>query len=97
MTQTTPQMGTPRFTLQGRIKSATKRNTANGTTWRTLVNTPAPDAYGHPGTYEVRSLSTLGQIGTELQITVELRGYARSYGNKDGEAVNTAEHVLQAV
>jgi hypothetical protein len=91
------QAVTLRVQLVGRIKSATKRNSTNGTTFRTLINTPAPDAYGHPGTYEVRSLSSLGQIGSEVSVTCDLKGYARSYDGKDGETVNTAEHVLQAV
>lgn len=88
---------TLRLTLAGRIKSSTRKTTANGTTFRTLLNTPAPDAYGHPGTFEVRSLNSLGKAGDEWVGTVELKGYSRSYDNKDGDTVQTAEHVLQAV
>lgn len=97
MAHTPAIQANPRFSLTGRIKAAMKRNTANGTTFRTLINTPAPDAYGHPGTFEVRSLNSLGKPGEEVTVNVELKGYARSYDNKEGESVNTAEHVLQAV
>jgi hypothetical protein len=87
---------TPRVVIAGRIKEATKRSGDNGTTFRTIINTPAPDRFGHPGTFEVRSLSSLGQAGAEVQVTCELKGYSRNYQGKNGP-VNTAEHVLQAV
>lgn len=97
MAQPTQTTSALRVSLNGLITGATQRVTPSGTTFRTLVKTPAPDHFSNPSTFEVRSKTRLGKPGDMLEVNCELLGYSRSYGNKDGETVRTAEVVLQAV
>lgn len=99
MAQSTESKGsTPalRLVLTGRIQQVVKRNGPSGETFRTMLKTPAPDAYSSPGTFEVRSRKRIGSEGQEVAVECDLLGYARSFETKDGETVRTAEHVLQA-
>lgn len=85
-----------RLVVTGRVQQVMKRQTAKGDVFKTLVKTPAPDAYSSPGTFEIRSHRRLGAEGSEITVECDLLGYARSYETKDGETVRTSEHVLQA-
>ena len=85
-----------RLVVVGRVQSVTRRSGPNGDVYKTVVRTPAPDAYSSPGTFEVRSRSRIGAEGQQIEVECDLLGYARSYETKDGETVRTAEHVLQA-
>lgn len=85
-----------RLVITGRIQQVTKRQGASGDTFKTLLKTPAADAYSPPGTFEVRSRHRIGAEGQEVSVECDLMGYARSYANKDGETVRTSEIVLQA-
>jgi hypothetical protein len=85
-----------RLVVTGRIQQVTQRNGSAGTTFRTLLKTPATDPYSSPGTFEVRSRKRIGSEGQDVEVECDLLGYARSYNTKDGEAVKTAELVLQA-
>jgi hypothetical protein len=85
-----------RLVVTGRVQTVTKRTGAGGDSFRTLIKTPAPDAYSVPGTFEVRSRQRIGSEGNEVTVECDLLGYARSYENKGGDTVRTAEHVLQA-
>lgn len=83
--------------LRGLISDVVKRVGKDGDSFRTILKTPAVDPYSSPCTYEVRSKARLGSKGQEIEATCELVGYGRSYENKDGDTVRTAEHVLQVV
>lgn len=85
-----------RLIVTGRVQQVTKRSGQHGDTFRTLLKTPAPDAYSTPGTFEVRSRQRIGAEGQEVQIECDLMGYARSFVTKEGETVRTSELVLQA-
>ena len=93
-TQATP---TRQVVIRGRVERVTNRDNNGAKSVRTLVRTPAPDAYSSPGTFEIRSLKRLAAPGEEIEVACDLLGYYRSYDNKNDEKVHTAEHVLQAV
>ena len=63
----------------------------------TIVQTPAPDAFSHPGNHEVTSAKSFGRPGDDVEIIVQLGGYRRSYKNKHGETVATVDNVLRVV
>lgn len=90
--------GTPRPTLRiaGRILNIYKRNSDNGTSFRTLVAMPAPDEFSSPGHFELRSTRNLGQVGHLIEVDAEVQGYKRSYPSQEnpGQKVQTAEVVL---
>lgn len=90
-----PTPGRLTVAITGQIKAVSRKQTAQGESWRTLVRTPAPDPYSSPATYELRSKRRLGQEGGVLEVTAELIGYSRSYETKEGDRITTAEHVLQ--
>jgi hypothetical protein len=43
----------------------------------TRIITPAADAYSRPQVVEVRSVSKLGDVGVETEVTCRLGGYTR--------------------
>ena len=90
--QATPVL---QIVVRGRIDRVTQRDANGAKSFRTLIKTPAPDAYSSPGTFELRSARRLGGTGEEVEVLCNLRGYSRSYDNKDGDKVQTAEHVLE--
>jgi len=68
----------------------------------TVLIAPAPDAYSHPSTIEVRSRQQLGQVGEEVRVTCSLRGYMRRFDFKDRQTGELkrgerCEHSLDAV
>lgn len=77
----------------GRI--AEVKRTENAT--YTIIQTPAPDAYSHPGNHEVSSRRLLGKPGEEIRVLVQLTGYRRSYTDKHGERQSTVDNRLNAV
>lgn len=67
--------------LSGRISKMVK----NGSSFLTLFQTPAPDAYSQPSTYKVVSSDQLGQPGDELNLTCSVRSWVKikPYKEKD--------------
>lgn len=43
----------------------------------TIITTPAPDAYSKPESFKLRSPNQLGAVGSEIAVTVSVRGYVR--------------------
>ena len=84
--------------LTGRIQSTQQVGTdkENFPIIETIMVTPAPDAYSHPGNHEVTSTRMLGRPGEDVRIIVNLGGFRRSYKNKHGETVYTVDNVLRA-
>lgn len=78
--------------IVGRVSEVKKTDTAI----YTIIQTPAPDAYSHPGNHEVTSTRMLGRPGEDVRIIVNLGGFRRSYKNKHGETVYTVDNVLRA-
>lgn len=57
----------------------------------TRIITPAADAYSRPQVVEVRSVSKLGDLGDETEVTCRLGGYTRKpYRSTDKETGETA-------
>lgn len=84
--------------IAGRIEGVSKYQD----TVSTLVKTPAPDAYSHPSTLELRSKARIGQIGEEIAVACRLSGVPRKFNRTDkssGEviAVKTADMYLHVV
>lgn len=84
--------------VAGRIESSSKYQDS----FTTLVKTPAPDAYSHPSTIELRSKARLGQIGDEIAVVGRLTGVPRKFNRTDkssGEItmVKTADMYLHLV
>lgn len=72
------------------------RRTENGTVL-TIIQTPAPDAFSHPGCHEVGSKHVIGKPGEDCRVIVQLTGYRRTYTDKHGERTATVDNRLQAV
>jgi hypothetical protein len=74
MTQAQIQVPTPGLVrVVGRVEQS--RQTAKAGTYRTLVTLPAPDAFKHPSTVEVRSKARLGAQGHEVDVLCNLLGF----------------------
>lgn len=57
----------------------------------TRIITPAADAYSRPQMVEVRSVSKLGDVGDETEVTCRLGGYTRKpYRTTDKDTGETA-------
>lgn len=80
--------------LQGRVSGV--RVSENGAVF-TQIQTPAPDAYSHPGAHEVISPRRFGRPGDDVEIVVQLGGYPRKYRNKQGDEITTVDNVLRVV
>jgi hypothetical protein len=68
----------------------------------TVIVTPAPDAYSHPSTVEVKSQQQLGAKGDDVRVACMLKGYMRRFEFTDkrtGEVKQgeRADHTLEAV
>lgn len=74
---------------------ADKQGEVNG--FVTIMNTPAPDAYSHPGSHEILSRRRLGKVGEDVSVHVTLSGFKRSFTMKNGETVQTVDNKLRAV
>ena len=59
--------------IKGRIDASRRYDKSR----YTRVTTPAPDAYSRPQIIEVRSRSSLGQVGEEVTVTCVLCGFTR--------------------
>lgn len=79
--------------LVGRISDVKRTENA----CYTIIQTPAPDQFSHPGNHEVTSRRMLGKPGEDVQVLVELKGYRRTYKNKHGENVVTVDNVLSSL
>ena len=62
----------------------------------TIVQTPAPDAWSHPGIHEIVSARLLGKPGEDIKVVVTLKGYRRTYKNKHGENQTIVDNSLSA-
>lgn len=80
--------------IVGRV--AEFRRTENGTVL-TIIQTPAPDSFSHPGCHEVSSKHIIGKPGEECRVLVQLSGYRRTYTDKHGERIATVDNRIQAV
>jgi len=78
--------------LAGRVSGV--RVSENGAVF-TQLQTPAPDAYSHPGAHEVISAKRFGRPGDEVEIVVQLGGYPRRYRGKSGDEISTVDNVLR--
>jgi len=63
----------------------------------TIIQTPAPDAYSHPGNHEVHSKRMLGKPGDDVRVLVQLSGFRRTYKDKHGDTQVTVDNRLGAV
>lgn len=66
-------MKIPKIPMVGRIQNA---KVINGNV-QTILATPAPDPYSQPQTYLLRSKAQLGQVGQEIHVLADLRGFVR--------------------
>ncbi len=70
--------------MQGRVKSWKKIQPENGSDFiQTTVVRPAKDAYSHPATFAVNSISRIGQEGSDISVKCELRPYMRKRNGED--------------
>lgn len=94
---TTPALGVAR--IVGRIEAATRKASAGGAFWLTVMKLPAADRFDSPATVEVASGERIGAVGEEVSIEVRIGGYGRSYDSKNepGVKVRTADNRLTFV
>lgn len=88
----TPSLKPGQALIVGRV--AEVKRTENAV--YTIIQTPAPDAFSHPGNHEVLSSRLLGKPGEDVRVIVTLGGYRRTYKNKHGENQVTVDNVLRA-
>ena len=86
----TPSLKPGQALIIGRISEV--KRTENRT--YTIIQTPAPDSFSHPGNHEVTSNRLIGKPGEDVRVVVNLSGFRRSYKNKHGETVYTVDNVL---
>lgn len=87
--------------IKGRLTAARRPQNSDGW-WTHLIVLPAPDAYSSPSTVEVLAKRRLGERDDDVQVTVRLGGYKRSYRATDRETgeqrvVHTADNKLFAL
>ena len=100
---TSPTQGTRPTYNQAIVKGKITERRRHEKSFFTRVITPAPDPYSRPQTLDIRSKASLGQVGDEVVVPVQLGGYTRKpfrYTDKDtGETtmVTPVDHTLDAV
>lgn len=97
--RTAPRVG--ETIIKGRLVQS-RRPTASGGYWETLIILPAPDAYSSPSTVAVLSKNRLGEKDEEVSVHVRVGGYKRSYKTTDPETgeiknVQTADNKFFSV
>jgi hypothetical protein len=106
--QTTPAKALPKLIqgqafISGRIAFRRRMKTTDGSYWMTVLKTPAPDSFSHPGTIEVMSDQSIGNTGDDWSGIVTLTGYPRSYDGKPDpqtgeiQRIHTADNRLRVV
>jgi hypothetical protein len=100
MTQAQISLPTPGVVrLVGRVENSRQTGT-DRKTFRTLLVTPAADAFSHPSTVEVRSAGRLGTPGNEVDVLCSVIGF-RNRPRKNMETGEvyppSAQIVLQAI
>lgn len=92
----TPARVAPLFVSIAGLVAGVRQREANGAPFfLTLVKVPSTDPMRGPATFELQSKKRLGQRGQEVDVVCELTGYPNNYKTRDGEAVNSAQHVLR--
>jgi len=79
--------------VSGRVQDV--RRTENAV--YTIIQSPAADAYSHPGQHLVISSRLLGKPGEDVEVKVVLGGYRRTYTDKHGDKVATVDNSLKAI
>lgn len=98
-----PTQGTRPAYNQATVKGKVTDRRRHEKSFFTRILTPAPDPYSRPQTLEIRSKATLGQVGDEVVVAVQLGGYTRKpfrFTDKEtGETtmVTPVDHTLDAV
>jgi len=85
-----PSLKAGQALIIGRISEVKRTETA----CYTIIQTPAPDSFSHPGNHEVVSARLLGKPGDDVRVIVTLKGYRRTYKDKHGENRTTVDNVL---
>lgn len=80
--------------IVGRVSEL--RRTDTGTVL-TIIQTPSPDSFSHPGVHEVSGKRLIGKPGEDVRVVVQLSGFRRTYTDKHGERVATVDNRLTAV
>lgn len=63
----------------------------------TFIKTPAEDQFSHPGFHKVVGQRLLGKPGDDIAVKVRLQGFRRTYKDKHGEEVTTADCTLYVI
>lgn len=98
-----PKLSAGQAYISGRIAYRRRLKTMDGAYWMTVLKTPAPDSFSHPGTIEVMSNNFIGAPGEDWSGIVQVFGYPRSYEGKPdpqtGEIgrIHTADNCLRVV
>src|SRR6266568_4371471 len=88
--------------IAGRIASRRKINTKDGVIFLTVAKLPAPDAYSHPITIELRSKTAVGSPGEDWEGVIRVNGFPRIFNLKPDEngeikTVHTAQIQLDVI
>ena len=91
--------------LRGRIRSRRRGKRAGQAGVLSVLSLPAPDTYSMPQAVEVWSAESLGDVGTEVSVKVQLGGFPRSYDTKTEDeegyprkvTVQTADNTLTVI
>lgn len=88
--------------LSGRVFNVRRISGREGPVFITIIRLPAADAFSSPATVELRSKDRIGQAGDDVNVSVRIGGYGRSYKATDPETgeqrvVQTADNSLTVV
>lgn len=90
----TPALQANQAFVVGRVSEVRKTEKAV----YTIVKTPAPDAYTHPGQHELVSSRIIGKPGEDVRVCVQLAGYGRTYKDKKtGDDIRTVDNTLRVI
>lgn len=94
---TPPRLQLNQARLSGRLTAIRKA----GRSFEHLLILPAFDAYSHPQTVAVMADVRLGELDSDVTVTVSVQGFGRSYQATDEDGnkrrVTTAQNVLRAI
>lgn len=81
--------------VAGIVSGVRQRESAGRSIFLTLVKVPSQDPMRGPATFELQSDRRVGRPGDSVDVVCELTGYPNNYKTREGEPVNSAQHVLR--
>lgn len=92
-----PVAGLNQTVISGRLEDTSSFESKGQRVHESLIKTPAPDEYSHPGTLMVQSKYKLGNKGEQVTVHCECTGFPQSWTDKDGVVKNSARNIYRHI